>query len=277
MARFFTRVLTAGFDGLLLASVATIFSATAAAQDKTLKVGVTSGPHAQIFEVVKRVFERSNPGYKIQIVEFNDYIQPDAALDAGELDANSFQHRPFLNAQIKTRGYKLFGTGRTFIGPMAIYSKKYRSLNDIPAGAKIGIPNDPANESRVLLLLQKHGVIKLRAGIDPLTGVNATPIDIVENPKKWKFIEIDAAQLPRTLDDLDASAVNADYAAKAGLHPVRDSLVVENGDSPYACLIAVREKDKDQVWLPKLVKAYQSDEVKKFIDSEFKGGILAAW
>jgi D-methionine transport system substrate-binding protein len=277
MARFFTRLLTAGFAGLLLASVAATFPTTAAAQDKTLKVGVTSGPHAQIFEVVKRVFERSNPGYKIQIVEFNDYIQPDAALDAGELDANSFQHRPFLNAQVKTRGYKLFGTGRTFIGPMAIYSKKYRSLNDIPAGAKIGIPNDPANESRVLLLLQKHGAIKLRTGVDPLTGVNATPIDIVENPKKWKFIEIDAAQLPRTLDDLDASAVNADYAAKAGLHPVRDSLVVENGDSPYACLIAVREKDKDQVWLPKLVKAYQSDEVKKFIDSEFKGGILAAW
>jgi D-methionine transport system substrate-binding protein len=270
-------LLTAGFTGLLLASAATIFPTTAAAQDKTLKVGVTSGPPAQIFEVVKRVFERSNPGYKIQIVEFNDYIQPDAALDAGELDANSFQHRPFLNAQIKTRGYKLFGTGRTFIGPMAIYSRKYRSLNDIPAGAKIGIPNDPANESRVLLLLQKHGAIKLRAGIDPLTGVNATPIDVVENPKKWKFIEIDAAQLPRTLDDLDASAVNADYAAKAGLHPVRDSLVVENGESPYACLIAVREKDKDQVWLPKLVKAYQSDEVKKFIDAEFKGGILAAW
>ncbi|MCW5300928.1 MetQ/NlpA family ABC transporter substrate-binding protein [Herbaspirillum lusitanum] len=277
MARFFTRLLTAGFTGLLLASVATTFSMTAAAQEKTLKVGVTSGPHAQIFEVVKRVFERSNPGYKIQIVEFNDYIQPDAALDAGELDANSFQHRPFFNAQIKARGYKLFGTGRTFIGPMAIYSKKYRSLSDIPAGAKIGIPNDPANESRVLLLLQKHGAIKLRTGIDPLTGINATPIDIVDNPKKWKFIEIDAAQLPRTLDDLDASAVNADYAAKAGLHPVRDSLVVENGDSPYACLIAVREKDKDQVWLPKLVKAYQSDEVKKFIDTEFKGGILAAW
>ncbi|WP_050477706.1 MetQ/NlpA family ABC transporter substrate-binding protein [Herbaspirillum rhizosphaerae] len=273
MARFFTRLLA----GLLLTSVAAGVAATAAAQDKTLKVGVTSGPHAQIFEVVKRVFECSNPGYKIQIVEFNDYIQPDAALDAGELDANSFQHRPFLNAQIKTRGYKLYGTGRTFIGPMAIYSKKYRSLNDIPAGARIGIPNDPANESRVLLLLQKQGVVKLRAGIDPLTGVNATPIDIVENPKKWKFIEIDAAQLPRTLDDLDASAVNADYAAKAGLHPVRDSLAVEGGESPYACLIAVREKDRDQVWLPKLVKAYQSDEVKKFIEGEFKGGIVAAW
>lgn len=250
---------------------------SAQAQERVLKIGVTSGPHAQIFEAARRVFERDNPGYKIRIVEFNDYIQPNAALDAGELDANSYQHRPFLNAQIKARGYKLYGTGKTMIGPMAIYSKKYRKLEDIPAGAKIGIPNDPANESRVLLLLQKHGAIKLRAGIDALTGVNATPIDIVENPRKWKFIEIDAAQLPRTLDDLDASAVNADFAAKAGLNPAKDSLVVENGDSPYACLIAVRVKDKEQSWLPKLVQAYQSDEVKRFIESEFKGGILAAW
>src|SRR5450830_1152137 len=265
------------FHRLVIAMLLGLVTFAAVAEDKILKVGVTSGPHAQIFEVVKRLFERNNPGYKIQIVEFNDYIQPNAALDAGELDANSYQHRPFLNAQIKARGYKLVGSGTTFIGPMAIYSKKYRNLNDIPVGAKIGIPNDPANESRALLLLQKQGVITLRAGIDPLTGVNATPIDVTENQKKWKFIEIDAAQLPRTLDDLDASAVNADYAAKAGLHPVRDSLLVESGDSPYACLIAVREKDKEQVWLPKLVKAYQSDEVKKFIEAEFKGGILAAW
>ncbi|MFJ3048401.1 MetQ/NlpA family ABC transporter substrate-binding protein [Herbaspirillum chlorophenolicum] len=258
-------------------AAALVMHAPARAQEKVLKVGVTSGPHAQIFEAAKRVFERDNPGYKIKIIEFNDYIQPNAALDAGELDANSYQHRPFLNAQIKARGYKLYGVGKTMIGPMAIYSKKYRKLEDIPAGAKIGIPNDPANESRVLLLLQKHGAIKLRAGIDALTGTNATPIDIVDNPKKWKFVEIDAGQLPRTLDDLDASAINADFASKAGLNPARDSLVVENGDSPYACLIAVREKDKEQPWLPKLVQAYQSDEVKRFVETEFKGGILAAW
>ena len=265
--------LTSVVAGLALAGLAL----SAAAQDKVLKVGATSGPHAQVVEAAKRVFERNNPGYKIQIIEFNDYIQPDAALDAGELDANSYQHRPFLNTQIKARGYKLYGTGTTILGPMAIYSKKYRRLSDIPAGAKIGLPNDPANESRVLLLLQKHGAIKLRAGIDALTGTNATPIDIIENPKKWKFIEIDAAQLPRSLDDLDAAAVNADYAVKAGLHPVRDGLIVENGESPYACLIAVREKDKEQVWLSKLVAAYQSEEVKQFVANQFKGAMIAAW
>lgn len=254
-----------------------VIAAAQAAEEKVIRVGVTSGPHAQIFEAAKRVFERDNPGYKVKIIEFNDYIQPNAALDAGELDANSYQHRPFLNAQIKARGYKLYAEGKTMIGPMAVYSKKYRKLDEIPAGARIGIPNDPANESRVLLLLQKHGLLKLRAGIDPLTGTNATPIDITDNPKKWKFVEIDAAQLPRTLDDLDASAVNADFAAKAGLNPARDSLVVEDGDSPYACLIAVREKDRKQPWLGKLVQAYQSDEVKRFIQAEFKGGILAAW
>ena len=273
MKAFFGRLLS----GILLSMSLSAVASTVATQEQTLKVGVTSGPHAQIFEVVKRVFERNNPGYKIQIVEFNDYIQPNAALDACELDANSYQHRPFLNAQIKARGYKLVGSGTTFVGPMAVYSKKYHHLAELPNGAKIGIPNDPANESRVLLLLQKHGIIKLRAGIDPLTGVNATPIDIIDNPKKWKFVEIDAAQLPRTLDDLDAAAVNADYAVKAGLNPARDSLVVESGDSPYACLIAVREKDQAQPWVPRLVKAYQSDEVKQFIASEFKGGILAGW
>lgn len=256
---------------LLLAASINVF-----AEDKIIRIGATSGPQAQVLEVAKRVLERK-PGLKLQIIEFNDYVQPNAALDAGELDANAYQHRPFLNAQIKARGYKLVGVGRTIIGPMAIYSKKYRMLSALPIGAKIGLPNDPANESRVLLLLQKRGVIKLRTGIDPIAGVNATIIDIIDNPRKFKFVEIDAAQLPRTLDDLDASAINADYAVKAGLNPPRDSLLIESGDGPYACLIAVREKDKDQPWLPKLLKAYQSDEVKRFIETEFKGGMLAAW
>jgi D-methionine transport system substrate-binding protein len=208
------------------------------------RIGVTSGPHEEIFEVVKKVAEREY-GLHIRIVSFNDYIQPDAALDAGDLDANSYQHRPFLASQVRARGYKLVGIGRTWIGPIGLYSKHYRKFTDLPDGATIGIPNDPANESRILLL-QKAGSITLRQGIDPVTGINATPLDITANPKHFRFKEVDAAQLPRTLDDFDATTVNADYAIKAGLNPAKDTILVENGSSVYACLIAMREHGCDQ-------------------------------
>ncbi|MDM0029953.1 MetQ/NlpA family ABC transporter substrate-binding protein [Variovorax sp. J31P216] len=256
-------------------------SATAALKEqpgssKLLKVGVTSGPHEQTFEVVRGVAERDY-GLKIQIVPFTDYSRPNAALDAGDLDANSFQHRPFLAAQVRSRGYKIVGFGRTWIGPIAIYSKKYKNVAGLPDGARIAIPNDPANESRTLLLLQKAGLIRLRTGIDPVEGVNATPRDIVDNPKKLRFVEIEAAQLPRTLEDTDASAVNADYALKAGLNPARDSILLEDKDGPYACLIAVREQDQAQPWVGQLVKAYQTDEVRDFIVKTFGGGVIPAF
>lgn len=248
----------------------------AATAPAVLKVGVTTGPHEQVFEVVKQVAERDY-GLKIQIVPFSDYIQPNAALDAGDLNANSFQHRPFLAAQIRARGYKLVGQGRTWIGPIGVYSKKYKDFKSLPEGATIGIPNDPANESRVLLLIQSTGAIKLRTGIDPVAGINATPRDIIENPRKFKFIEIDAAQLPRTLEDFDATTVNADYALKAGLKPVRDAILLEGADGPYACLIAVREADRDSPWVAQLVKAYQSEEVRQFILKTYDGGIIPAF
>ncbi|MGJ7581654.1 MetQ/NlpA family ABC transporter substrate-binding protein [Variovorax sp. RHLX14] len=243
---------------------------------KLLKVGVTSGPHEQVFEVVKRIAERDH-GLKIQIVPFTDYSRPNAALEAGDLDANSFQHRPFLAAQVRSRGYRIVGFGRTWIGPIAFYSKKYKSIAALPEGARIAIPNDPANESRSLLLLQKAGVIKLRTGIDPVEGVNATPRDVVDNPRKFRFVEIEAAQLPRTLDDTDASAVNADYALKASLNPARDSILLEDKDGPYACLIAVREQDQAQPWVQQLVRSYQTDEVREFIVTTFGGGVIPAF
>lgn len=264
-----------------LATTLPVSSAWAALKEqpgtsKVLKVGVTTGPHEQVFEQVRKVAERDY-GLKIQLVPFTDYSRPNAALDAGDLDANSFQHRPFLAAQIRARGYKIVGYGRTWIGPIAIYSKKFKSFADLPEGARIAIPNDPANESRVLLLLQKAGAITLKTGIDPVAGVNATPRDIVENPKKLRFVEIEAAQLPRTLDDTDASAINADYANKAGLNPAKDSILLEDKDGPYACLIAVREQDKDQPWVQQLVKAYQTDEVREYIVKTFAGGVIPAF
>lgn len=266
----------AGATGLLAGLPALAALKEQPGTTRLLKVGVTTGPHEQVFEQVRKVAERDY-GLKIQIVPFTDYSRPNAALDAGDLDANSFQHRPFLAAQVRARGYRIVGYGRTWIGPIAIYSKKFKSFADLPEGARIAIPNDPANESRVLLLLQKAGAIRLKTGINPVAGVNATPRDIVENPKKFRFVEIEAAQLPRTLDDTDASAINADYANKAGLNPAKDSILLEDKDGPYACLVAVREQDKDQPWVQQLVKAYQTDEVREYIVKTYGGGVIPAF
>lgn len=249
-------------------AVAATLAGDALAQDKPLKIGVTAGPHAQIFEVVKKVAERD--GLKIQVVEFSDYVQPNAALAAGDLDANSYQHKPYLDQQVKDRGYKFTSVGYTVNFPIGVYSKKVKALKDLKDGARFGIPNDPTNGGRVLLVLQDQGVIKLKAGV----GLKATPLDVVENPKKLKFVELDAAQLPRSLDDLDAAGINTNYALPAGLHPGKDSIAQESAKSPYVNIIAVREQDKDKPWVAKLVKAYQSEEVKKFIQAEFKGAVV---
>ena len=257
---------------LLQSTLAFAVAATLAggvlAQDKPIKIGVTGGPHAQIFEVVKKVAERD--GLKLQVVEFSDYVQPNAALAAGDLDANSYQHKPYLDQQIKDRGYKFTSVAYTVNFPIGIYSKKVKSLKDLKEGARFGIPNDPTNGGRVLLVLQDQGLIKLKAG----AGLKATPLDVVENPKKIRFVELDAAQLPRSLDDLDAAGINTNYALPAGLHPGKDSIAQESAKSPYVNIIAVREQDKDKPWVAKLVKAYHSDEVRKFIQAEFKGAVV---
>ncbi|MFN3738566.1 MetQ/NlpA family ABC transporter substrate-binding protein [Hydrogenophaga sp.] len=244
------------------------FALPALAQDKPLKIGVTAGPHAQIFEQVKKIAEKD--GLKIQVIEFSDYVQPNAALAAGDLDANSYQHKPYLDQQIADRGYKFSPVGYTVNFPIGIYSKKVKSLKDLPDGAKVGIPNDPTNGGRVLLVLQDQGLIQLR----PNAGLKATPLDVVGNPKKLKFVELDAAQLPRSLDDLDASAINTNYALSAGLNPGKDAIARESAKSPYVNLIAVRTADKDKPWVAKLVKAYQSDAVRQFIQTEFKGSVV---
>ena len=254
-------------------AIAAVFSITGAAlaQDKPLKIGVTAGPHAQIFEQVKKIAEKD--GLKIQIVEFSDYIQPNAALAAGDLDANSYQHKPFLDQQVKDRGYKLVSVGYTVNYPIGIYSKKVKDLKDLKEGARFGIPNDPTNGGRVLLVLQDLGLITLK----PEAGLKATPLDVTDNPKKIKFVELEAAQLPRSLDDLDVSAINTNFALSAGLNPQKDAIAQENAKSPYVNILVVREQDKDKPWVAKLVKAYHSDEVRKFIQAEFKGSVLAGF
>lgn len=251
--------------------LAASFTGAVLAQDKPIKIGVTAGPHAQIFEQVKKIAEQD--GLKIQIVEFSDYIQPNAALAAGDLDGNSYQHKPFLDQQIKDRGYKITNVGYTVNFPIGIYSRKVKNLKDLKEGARVGIPNDPTNGGRVLLVLQDQGLIKLK----PEAGLKATPLDVIENPKKIKFVELEAAQLPRSLDDLDASAINTNYALSAGLNPTKDAIAQESAKSPYVNLLAVREQDKDKLWVAKLVKAYHSEETRKFIQTEFKGSVLVGF
>jgi D-methionine transport system substrate-binding protein len=255
----------------LLLSTLLLAAVGHAAAQETIKIAVTAGPHAQIAEVAKKVAERD--GLKLQIVEFNDYIQPNAALDAGDVQANSYQHLPFLQSQIQARGYRIRAVGNTVTFPMGFYSKKYKSLADLPPGAKVGIQNDPSNSGRALALLQKYGVIKLK----PTAGISATVQDVVENPKKLQIVQIEAAQLPRSLDDLDASAINTNYAVQARLVPTRDAIAIEDPKNPYANLLAVRTEDKDKPWVAKLVKAFQSPEVKQLVESTFSGSMVPAF
>lgn len=253
-----------------LAGAATLAVSFAVSAD-TLKIGVTPGPHAQILEKVKPIAAKD--GIELTVLEFSDYVIPNQALSQGDLDVNSFQHQPYLDNQVKDRGYEIVSIAKTVVFPMGIYSKKAKSLEELPNGAKIAVPNDPTNGGRALLLLQAKGLIKLKEG----AGLKASPLDIVDNPKKLQIVELDAAQLPRSLDDVTAAAVNTNYALEAGLDPLKDAIARENVESPYANVIAVRKADKDKPWVAKLVKAYQNDEVKQFIATTFKGAVTPAW
>jgi D-methionine transport system substrate-binding protein len=261
---------------LALATLAAVLFAsnTAFAQDKnTLKVGVSVGNGEQIFEVVKKVAAKD--GLNIQVVVFNDYQLPNAALASGDLDANAFQHQPFLDNQNKARGFDIVPVGLTITAPLGFYSRKIKSIDQLPEGASVGIQNDPSNGNRALLLLQTAGLITLKP--EAVKNNNATPLDVVSNPKKLKLIALDAAQLPRSLDDLTIASINNDYAEKAGLSLNKDAVIKEAPVSPYANLIAVRRVDKDKPWAKRLVAAYQSPEVKSFIETQFKGSLVPAF
>jgi len=256
---------------LALAAALGLATLTGAAGAEAIKVAVTPGPHAQILEAVKA--QAAKKGLDITVVEFSDYVVPNAALASGEIEANSFQHQPYLDNQIADRGYKISPVGFTVNFPIGIYSKKYKSFDEIPAGSTLAIPNDPTNGGRVLLLLADKGIITLR----PDVGVKASVVDVVANPKKLKFVEIDAAQLPRSLPDVAAAGINTNYAKEAGLDPVKDPILREDPKGPYVNVIAVRTADKDKPWVKTLVESYQSPEVKAFILETFKGAVLPSW
>ena len=246
--------------------------ATAQAQElTTLRVGVTAGPHAEIIEVVKKV--AAQRGLELKVSEFTDYVFPNQALANKDLEANSFQHEPYLKNQIAKSGWKISKVAYTVASPMGVYSNKFKTVADIPTGASVAIPNDPSNGARALQILDYNKIIKLR---DP-RNVTASPVDIVDNPKKLKFVELDAAQIARSLQDVGLAAVNNNYAVQAGLDPVNGSLIKEPVETPWVNIIAVRDEDKNQPWVKRLVEAYQSDEVKQFINTRFKGAFVAAW
>lgn len=243
----------------------------AAQEPATISVGVTAGPHAEIIEVVKKV--AATQGLDIKVVEFTDYVFPNQALAAKDLEANSFQHEPYLKNQIAKSGWKLTKVADTVASPMGAYSTKYKAIAELPDGARVGIPNDPSNGARALQIFASNGVIKLR---DPNNTASST-LDISDNPKKLKFVELDAAQLARSLSDLDAAAINNNYAVQAGLDPVNGTLIKEPASTPWVNIIAVRDEDKDKPWVAKLVAAYHSPEVRDFILTRFKGSYVPAW
>ncbi|MCV2446528.1 MetQ/NlpA family ABC transporter substrate-binding protein [Paracoccus sp. DMF] len=253
----------------LLASALALTAAMAAAEE--IKVGVSVGEHAEIMEEVAKV--AAAKGLTIDIVEFTDYVVPNQALNDGDLSANSFQHQPYLDNQIKDRGFDLVTIGKTITTPMGVYSEKLKSLDALPEGAKVAIPNDPTNGGRALLILQAKGLIKLAEG----TGLTPSPLDVAENPKNLKFLELEAAQLPRTLADADIAVINTNYALDAGLNPNKDAIAMEQADSPYANVIVVRKADENADWAKELVEAYHDPAVKTFIEEKYQGAVIPAW
>lgn len=254
----------------LLAASALLAAPALAQSPQVLRVGVTPGPHAQILEAVKPIAAKK--GLELKVTEFTDYVVPNQALNAGELEVNSFQHQPYLDNQVRDRKFELVSVGQTVNFPIGIYSTKFKTWSDIPEGSTIAIPNDPTNGGRVLLLLRDKGVITLKDGV----GLKPTIVDISGNPKKLKIIEIDAAQTPRSLPDVAAAAINTNYALEAKIDPT-SAILREDAKGPYANIIVVRAADKDKAWVKAFVEAYQSPEVKAFVQEKFKGAVLTAW
>lgn len=239
-----------------------------------IKVGVIVGAEQQVAEVAKQV-AKDKYGLDVELVTFNDYVLPNEALSKGDIDVNAFQHKPYLDQQIKDRGYKLTSVGNTFVYPIAGYSKKIKTLDELQNGAQVAIPNDPTNLGRSLLLLQKVGLIKLKEG----TGLLPTSLDVVENPKNIKLVELEAPQLPRSLDDqqIALAVINTTYASQINLTPAKDGIFVEDKDSPYVNMIVAREDNKDAENVKKFVQAYQSDEVNEAANKIFNGGAVKGW
>lgn len=256
---------------VVLSLAATLAFGQAPAAPVVLKVGATPVPHAELLALVKA--DLAAQGITLEVIEFTDYVTPNIALAEGQIDANFFQHVPYLESFSAERGLSLEAAGVIHVEPLGVYSKKYRSLAELPSGATIAIPNDPTNEGRALILLAAKGLITLKPG----AGLKATVRDIAANPRKFKFKELEAAQLPRTLADVAAAVINGNYAIPAGLNPVKDAIALEGAESPYANIVAVRKGQSKDPRIVALVAALRSQKVKDFILKTYGGGVVAVF
>ncbi|UIR54488.1 methionine ABC transporter substrate-binding lipoprotein MetQ [Sphingobacterium sp. SRCM116780] len=241
---------------------------------KVLKVGIVAGPEREIAETAKKV-AKEKFNLDVELVSFSDYVVPNEALNQGDIDINAFQHLPYLQEQSRQRGYQLAAVANTFVFPIVAYSKKIKSIDQLLSGATIVIPNDPTNGGRSLLLLQKEGLIKLKADVGLLPKVT----DIIENPRNLKIMELEAPQLPRVLDDKEVTIaiINNTFAAQAGLNPETEGLFSEDKESPYVNLIVSREDNKNDERIKQFIEAYQSKEVEATAKKVFKGGAIKGW
>lgn len=246
-------------------------AANSSSKEVTIKVGASVTPHADILKHIQPTLKKE--GINLEIVTLDDEGQLNPALQEKQIDANYFQHVPYLNSVAKEKGYDFAVAGKVHVEPIGFYSSKLKSKADIKDGANIAIPNNPSNEYRALVLLQAQGLIKLKDGI---ANYSATPNDIVDNPKKLKFTEVDAAQLPRVLQDVDGAVINTNIVLEAKIDP-KSALFREDSNSPYANIIVVRKGDENREEIKKLVQALNSDDVKKFIQEKYGVAVVPAF
>ncbi len=241
-------------------------------ETKPIIVGASVTPHAEILEKAKSILAAQ--GYELKIIEYTDYVQPNVALDAGDLDANYFQHQPYLDQFNKDRGMDLVSVAIIHYEPFGVYPGKTKTFEELKDGAQIAVPNDGTNEARALLLLEAQGLIKLKEGV----GMEATKNDIAENPKKLDIVEIEAAQLARSLQDVDMAVINGNFAIQAELNVSKDAIAVEDKDSlaadTYGNVIAVKKGNEEKEEIKALVNALKSEEIKKYINDTYEGAVV---
>lgn len=260
--------------GTLLGSLTLVGCGPQKQDPDHIRMGVIAGSEQKIAEVAQKI-AKERYGLDVELVTFNDYVLPNEALSKGDIDVNTFQHKPYLDQHIKDRGYKLVPVGNTFVYPIAGYSKKIRSIDELKDGDQVTLPNDPTNLGRSLLLLEKVGLIKLKDGV----GLLPTVLDVTENLKNLRLIELEAPQLPRSLDDakIALAVINTTYASQINLTPEEDGIFVEDKESPYVNLIVARKDDKDTENVKEFVQAYQSDEVNAAAKKIFHGSAVKGW